>query len=45
MVQDLLKHPSSIGANFRNSHLNTLFENYEKLDASGKHLLELILKN
>ena len=45
MVQGLLKHPSSIGANFRNSHLNTLFENYEKLDASGKHLLELILKN
>jgi hypothetical protein len=41
-VRDLLKHPSSTGANLRNSHLNTLFEDYKNLDASGRRLLSLI---
>ena len=44
-AQGLLKHPSSIGENYRNYHLNTLFENYEELDVYGKHLFEIILKN
>ena len=45
LVRGFLKHPSLTGANLRNSHLNTLFEDYEKLDASGRRLLELIQKN
>jgi hypothetical protein len=44
LVRGFLKHPSSTGANLRNSHLNTLFEDYENLEASGRRLLELIQK-
>lgn len=42
LMQTLLKHPASVGANFRNASLRSLFEEYENLNASGKQLLLLI---
>jgi hypothetical protein len=42
LMQELLRHPAAVGVNFRNSHLNTLFQNYENLQNSGSLLIEHI---
>ena len=45
LMQQLLRHPAAVGVNFRNSHLNTLFQSYETLQISGTLLREHIRKN
>lgn len=44
LMQQLLRHPAAVGVNFRNSHLNTLFQSYGNLKVSGSLLMESISK-
>lgn len=44
LMQQLLRHPAAVGVNFRNSHLNTLFQSYANLKVSGSLLMESISK-